>query len=266
MHISTLRIQHQAYSKKNSPSLPHILITQSTNWQSRTALVVMPSLFMFALASELKVAHSVRSNSYTTEHSLRTAEWAEQQHAERAKSRPVNPTESSSHITDLYRQSIMSSGVRIVPGNRLGMHHQIMNYWQENPVKILAAVGLPAVAYIFYGKSGQSQLQLQQKIMHTRVLGQGTVVAIMLALMGFKDYMDKHGKFITEAEADRRVEEMQMMRESLLQRLAQDHQFKLERQNELKAAHDADVAEGHAHDSKKKLRKHKKQAEETDSP
>jgi hypothetical protein len=226
----------------------------------------MPSLFMFGLASELKVAHSVRSGSYSTEHSLRTAEWAEQQHAERAKSRPMTPIESSSHITDLYRQSVMNSGVRVVPGERLGMHHQIMNYWQENPVKILAAVGVPAVAYIFYGKSGQNQLQLQQKIMHTRVLGQATVVALMLALMGFKDYMDKHGKFITEAEADRRVEEMQIMRESLLQRLAQDHQHKLEQQNELKVAHDADVAEGHAHDSKKKKRKHKKEADETDSP
>lgn len=131
-----------------------------------------------------------------------------------------------------------------------------MNFGQDNPLKILACVGFPAVGFIYYGKSGKNNLQLQQKVMHTRVIGQATVLAIMLTLMGLKEYMDKSGKFITEAEAERRVDDMKHIRESLLHRLEQDQQNKTNLQKELKAAQDADVAEGREDSKKKKYRKH----------
>jgi len=230
---------------------------KSTNWQSRTALVVMPALFMFGLTSELRVAHETRNVMHDTHNTLKAAEWAEEQHAENLKVKDLTPSERDMQITELYRQSVINSGVRVVQGDRLGLHHQVMNYGQENPVKILALVGIPSIAWIFWGKSGQSNLQFQQKIMHTRVLGQATVLTIMLSLMGFKEYMDRSGKFITEDEAERRVQEMHSMRESLLQRLDDDRRKQAYLQNELKVAHDADVAEGTA-DKKVKKHHHKK--------
>jgi len=154
-------------------------------------------------------------------------------------------------LTELYRQSVEQSGVRVVPGNTLGMHHKFANYWQENPFKILACLGVPAVAYIFYGKSGQEHIPFQLKVMQTRVMGQGTVIAMLLGLMGFKEYMDRNGKFITEEEADARVDEMKRVRAQLIYRMELDKQYQQELAHEIEAAHDQDVKEGHVHDTPK---------------
>ena len=61
------------------------------------------------------------------------------------------------------------------------------NFWQENPFKLLAAVGVPTVLYIFKGKQGQEHLALQMKVMHTRVFGQFAVITMLLTLMGCKE-------------------------------------------------------------------------------
>ena len=42
--------------------------------------------------------------------------------------------------------------------------------------------------------------------------------------MGFKDYMDRHGKFITQQEANQRVEEMKTIRLELTRRLEHEQQ------------------------------------------
>lgn len=70
--------------------------------------------------------------------------------------------------------------------------------------------------------------------MHTRVFGQFAVITMLLSLMGFKTYMDSTGRFITQAEADERVEEMKNMREDLLHRIEFDKQMKERRDIMLK--------------------------------
>jgi len=65
--------------------------------------------------------------------------------------------------------------------------------------------------------------------MHTRVFGQFAVISMLLGLMGFKSYMDSTGKFITQAEADNRVNEMKEMREELLKRIAFEKKLKEQR-------------------------------------
>ena len=61
--------------------------------------------------------------------------------------------------------------------------------------------------------------------------------------MGFKEYMDQQGKFITEAEADARVEEMKRVRESLLQRLEYEQQLAKKQHDKLVRAHNEVVEE-----------------------
>jgi phosphoribosylformylglycinamidine (FGAM) synthase PurS component len=151
-------------------------------------------------------------------------------------------------LTELYRQSVEQSGVRVVPGDTLGPHHKFMNYWQENPFKMLACLGVPAVAYIFYGRSGQEHIPFQLKVMQTRVMGQGTVIAMLLGLMGFKEYMDRNGKFITEAEANARVDEMKRVRAELIYRMELDKKHQQEVAHEIEEAHEQDVKEGQVHD------------------
>jgi len=65
--------------------------------------------------------------------------------------------------------------------------------------------------------------------MHTRIFGQFAVIGMLLTLMGFKQYMDANGKFLTEAEAAERVHEIDMARELLLQRVAHDREVDEER-------------------------------------
>lgn len=223
---------------------------KATNWQSRTGLTIMPPLFMYAIASEMKLNHKMKEMASESEHHKKVSHWAENKHA-RGVDMNVNAalisTNSTTELTrsiqkktadigvekrlhEIYKKSVEDSGIRIVPGDSLGVHHKIANFWQENPFKILAAVSLPTVLYIFRGRNDQKHLQMQSKLMHTRVYGQFTVLGMLLAFMSFKNYMDSSGKFITQEEADFRVSEMKRMRADLLERIDFDKKMKARRE------------------------------------
>jgi hypothetical protein len=183
-----------------------------TNLQSRTAMAIMPALFIFALTSEHKLTHRMKQVAYESQHSRETVQWAEQQ---------ITPKTTHSHLTQLYERSIAESGVCIVP--TLRFHHRVLNYASEHPIQALSGVALPTVAYIFYGRSGKEHLALGSKIMHTRVFGQFATLMLLLAVMGLKEFMDQNGKYITEQEAHERVQDMHRIRAELLQQLQRDN-------------------------------------------
>lgn len=213
-----------------------------TNWQSRTALAIMPPFFMYALSAEKKLTHKMEEMATQTEHSKKVNEWAQNSNIGNSAANVKGSTNvggtTERQLLALYRQSVEESGVRIIPGDKLGIHHQSANFFQENPFKILAGLGIPTVLYIFHGRSDQKHLQLQSKLMHTRVFGQFAVISLLLSLMGFKTYMDSTGKFITQAEADQRVEEMRQMREELLKRIEHEKHLKEKRDAMLRKKHD----------------------------
>mmetsp|Transcript_42456 Transcript_42456/g.90332 ORF Transcript_42456/g.90332 Transcript_42456/m.90332 type:complete len:300 (+) Transcript_42456:123-1022(+) len=239
---------------------------KSTNWQSRTALVIMPPLFAFAFSAEQKLVHSMHDMASRANHSKQMAEWS-QEHAlaehkkalkrmatQKILSQPgmsgmesnVTPSngvdeDHEKNVKAKFRESVVNSGVRVVPGDSLGVHHKIANFWQENPFKILAAIGVPTVLYIFKGREGQQHLQTQMKIMHTRVFGQFAVITMLLTLMGFKEYMDRSGKFITEEDVQSRVAEMQQSRAELMMRLQRDRMEAEKVAEKRRKAHAADV-------------------------
>lgn len=235
---------------------------KSTNWQSRTALIIMPPLFAFAFSAEQKLVHSMHEMASTAHHSKQMAEWS-QEHAlnehkknlqrmttQKILSQPgmreegdftASDVEHENNIAAKFRESVVNSGVRVVPGDSLGVHHKIANFWQENPFKILAAIGAPTVLYIFKGREGQQHLQTQMKVMHTRVFGQFAIISMLLALMGFKEYMDRTGKFITEDDVLARVTQMQQSRAELLMRLQRDRMEAEKVAEKRMQAHEADV-------------------------
>jgi len=244
---------------------------KSTNWQSRTALVIMPPLFAFAFGAEQKLVHSMHDMAGRADHSKKMAEWSEESALQRhrdhlqrmttqkilsepgmregvelaaATSSSSSNAEDAEHeerILKRFRESVVNSGLRVVDGNSLGLNHKMANFFQENPFKILAAVGVPAVLYIFKGREGQAHLQTQMKIMHTRVMGQGTVLIMLLSLMGFKEYMDRTGKFVTEAEVQSQVALMQQSRAELLMRLKRDRMEAVVVAEKRRKAHEADL-------------------------
>ncbi|KAL9190633.1 hypothetical protein ACHAXT_000339 [Thalassiosira profunda] len=237
---------------------------KSTNWQSRTAMVIMPPLFAFAAAAENKLVHSLHEKASHAEHSREMAQWSHEQQREMHEHRKnlqrmttqkilaepgmreegnltVSDEEHERMIAAKFRESVVNSGVRVVPGDSLGVHHKIANFWQENPFKLLAAVGVPTVLYIFKGKQGQEHLALQMKVMHTRVFGQFAVITMLLTLMGFKEYMDLAGKFVTEQDVQARILQMQESRYELLMRLQRDRLDKEKVAEKRRRAHEADL-------------------------
>ena len=187
---------------------------QVTNWQSRTALVIMPALFAFAFTAEQKMVHRMEEVAEETEHTIQSVQWAEQQY----RSRPATGEDIQMH--DLYRQAVLNSGsIHLVEGKTLGPHHQVANYVQANPFKVILGVGIPAVGAIFYGRTGKEHLSMQLKILHTRVFGQFAIICTLLGVMGIKSVMDHQGRFVTDEEVEQRVAEMQATRIRLLDRI-----------------------------------------------
>jgi hypothetical protein len=170
------------YAMKNSPGF-----VKRTNMQSRTALAIMPALFAFGLTSELRLSSKMHEIAEQSRHTNRTVEWAEAKAtASAADSRKYysNLETHEMHLSQLYQQSVDQSGVRVVPGDTLALHHRAANYLQANPIKVLASVAVPSVGYIFYGQSGQQHLDFSVKLLHTRVFGQFAVISLLLSVMG----------------------------------------------------------------------------------
>lgn len=176
-----------------------------TNVQSRTAMVIMPTLFAFAFASEMKLIGRMEEVASETENNVKTVAWAE--HLKKTSAKDMQ-------LHDLYRKSILDSGFRLVP--ELTPLHQAANYIQLNPFKCIAGVGVPAVAAIYLGESRKTHLPQQMKILHTRVFGQATVLATLMGIMALKEVMDRGGHYITDDQVEERVEEMRQTRQRML--------------------------------------------------
>jgi hypothetical protein len=234
-----------------------------TNWQSRTALVVMPTLFMFSFSGESRHLGKMREIANETKHSSETVRWAEDA-LEHIDAPVMNHRETEEHLLKLYQKSVKDSGVNIVPGDQLGIHHRIANYTAANPIKVLATLALPSVAWIFYGNTGKQHLDFSVKLMHTRVFGQFATISILLGVIGFKEFMDYNGRFITEREANDRVEEMQHVRQALMSRLHADKEQVQAQQQKIKSAHDQDVKNHNVHSKKKKVQKQSETQDATD--
>lgn len=192
-----------------------------TNGQSRTAIVILPPLFIFGLTSEQKLTHRMQEIASETEHNLETVAWAEKQ---------KTASEQEIRLHDLYRQSILQSGVRLVDTPTLSSYQKSANFIQANPFKCIAAIGMPSVAYIFYGQGAKPGESFQMRLLHTRVFGQFAMVCTLLGIMSLKEVMDRYGRYITEDDIEARIQEMESTRSTLMTRT--EYQSSLKRASE----------------------------------
>ncbi len=132
---------------------------KSTNWQSRTAMVIMPPLFAFAAAAENKLVHRMHEMAAESSHSREMAEWSTQTHKQELQKHKQQLKKMSTQkilaqpgMTDKgalsiqedeekereialkFRESVVNSGVRVVSGD-LGVHHRLANFWQVREVE-----------------------------------------------------------------------------------------------------------------------------------
>lgn len=125
---------------------------QRTNWQSRTAIAIMPALFTFAWTSERHLEHKMIEIAQENQHSRETVKWAEEQHramTDNNKEVMMRNVDSEVQLMEMYRRSVEESGVCIVPGNSLGLHHRVANYVYSNPFKVWALHALCNIHDIF---------------------------------------------------------------------------------------------------------------------
>lgn len=158
---------------------PHF--RSSLGISGKVALALSPALGVFFLKSELILADAKRNPAA---YDLPDADGNRKRHA----------------------QPETLIGRNIVSANKLGLHHRAANYAYDHPYYLLAATGLPIVGGFFYSQAGHDHLKLSQKIMHTRVWGQGSILVMLTAIMCFRDYMERNGRFQIDEERDTELE------------------------------------------------------------
>ncbi|GLE02613.1 hypothetical protein PINS_up011454 [Pythium insidiosum] len=89
---------------------------------------------------------------------------------------------------------------RLERKKRLHWYQRAANFVYDHPYRSLASVGVPLVGGIYAFQRANTAIQASQQIMHTRIYGQGAVVVLLLASMGFHDFMQKHGRFEEPAD------------------------------------------------------------------
>lgn len=65
-----------------------------------------------------------------------------------------------------------------------------------------AGMGVPAVGGILYSMRNEVNLKLSQKLMHTRVYGQMTVVSMLVCTMTFQEVMRRNGGLFVVSTAE----------------------------------------------------------------
>ena len=79
--------------------------------------------------------------------------------------------------------------------SKMPYYQQVLNGIYDNPFRLISAMGIPLAIKIFLDQNNKPHLNLSQKIMGSRVLAQGGVIAILLTTMAFRGYIDSHGRF-----------------------------------------------------------------------
>lgn len=116
--------------------------------------------------------------------------------SEQVTSRLANP--------DAFARELADGRLSTLP-----LYQRTANFVYDHPFRVLITLGLPTVTWVYIAKGGDSSLSISQRIMHTRVIGQFSVLAILAATMGFYDYMGRRGRFLElwEKEENQRFDE-----------------------------------------------------------
>ena len=134
----------------------------------KAALVVTPSAGAFYLKSHLTMAHA-RANPEAFLHSQRAM----------AGGRGIGAAEQGS----------------------LALWQSAANMVYDHPFKTIIGIAVPCYLAIFHREStnpATAQMLLSQRLIHTRVYGQGVVVLTAIAVMGFAESMRRDGRYRVE--------------------------------------------------------------------
>ena len=89
----------------------------------------------------------------------------------------------------------------------------LFSFTLDHPFQVIVGLGIPLAGKILYDQLQVPHLTVSQRIMHSRVvsfrlkyqilstrlflqMAQAGVLSILLSTMAFKEYMDKHGRYV----------------------------------------------------------------------
>ncbi|KAF0686685.1 Aste57867_21527 [Aphanomyces stellatus] len=101
-----------------------------------------------------------------------------------------NPDEYINELQGTQVAAAVNHGRKALP-----VFQQLGNFVYDHPFRMIAVTALPAVGGIFLYQNTNTNISFSQKIMHTRIYGQGTCVVVLLSTMAFYDYMSRRGRF-----------------------------------------------------------------------
>lgn len=209
-----------------------------TNASSRTAIAIMPAVFCWALSAELGVIQGRRDdgnrNALVQRHGTQSPATQSPAAANAAGSNgklPPPPKLDILPASQLYKAET-GDNVRIVP--KLSLFMNMSNFLMDYPFRIMCGLGAPLVGTIFYWQMGQKHITTAQKVMHTRVIGQFSVLSILLSLMAWKSHMDNSGRFVSEEEATEMLADEHYRKLEMLAYLDKQQQM-ADRRKEMKA-------------------------------
>mmetsp|Transcript_16278 Transcript_16278/g.20132 ORF Transcript_16278/g.20132 Transcript_16278/m.20132 type:complete len:188 (-) Transcript_16278:227-790(-) len=104
--------------------------------------------------------------------------------SEQVASRLATPDSYANHV--LSQQAEQS---------KIAIHHRAANWAYDHPVKSLIFGSVAAVGTVFALKGRETHLKFSQRVLHTRVLGQASVLGILVGTMVFHDFMNKRGRY-----------------------------------------------------------------------
>ncbi|GMH48520.1 hypothetical protein TrRE_jg13635 [Triparma retinervis] len=243
--VSFLTLRSPGFKKATGPS-------------SRTAIAIMPPFFYWGLTTELEVIRGKREKSWDLHHGKDASTGdASTGDASTGDSRtgdsrttvantiavPVTKDISTllpppnapyiapvpSHVTPSEYLSEFGTKIQIVSSPTLSPHHNVSNFLSSNPFEVLLGVGIPTALVILKGQSGNKKIKASQMIMHTRVMGQGFAVVLLLSLMGFKAAVDHFGRFVTQEDADGMVGEERRRRGKWVEDMERNARAEMER-------------------------------------
>ncbi|KAF0686684.1 Aste57867_21526 [Aphanomyces stellatus] len=107
-----------------------------------------------------------------------------------------NPSEYIARVKGGHHVTTVGARPHAAIEHMLPLWQQAANFVHDHPFRTVASTALPLVGAIYYEQNKNPNIHLSQKIMHTRIYGQGTCVVLLLSTMAIYDYMSKRGPYV----------------------------------------------------------------------
>jgi hypothetical protein len=102
-------------------------------------------------------------------------------------------------ITDISRRpeewGLTDDNVRRGKASRIPIHHKAANFLYDHPFGMIMTGAVPIIGYIFNDQMQYKHLKFSQRVMHSRVFAQGSIITMALTIMAFREWMDRRGRF-----------------------------------------------------------------------